>query len=161
MRSSRSITGLRGVRNGRFAAEIKGRKIAAQNRAYGNRWRMPSEKHRSQLRDLVIERRSPGSIDAPRGGFYDPPADAWPDSRRNRPGPGRILPRLRMMRSEPIVVLGAGGHAQVVVATLLDCDLPIAGLFDDDAQKWGQSVLGIPILGPLSDIPDSWRKKRD
>ena len=40
-----------------------------------------------------------------------------------------------MMRSEPIVVLGAGGHAQVVVATLLDCGLPVAGLFDDETAE--------------------------
>jgi sugar O-acyltransferase (sialic acid O-acetyltransferase NeuD family) len=59
------------------------------------------------------------------------------------------------MRSEPIVVLGAGGHAQVVVATLLECGLSVAGLFDDDAKKWGQSILGVPVLGPLCDIPNS------
>ena len=59
------------------------------------------------------------------------------------------------MRSEPIVVLGAGGHAQVVVATLRECGLAVAGMFDDDSKKWGQSVLGVPVLGGLDEIPNS------
>lgn len=63
--------------------------------------------------------------------------------------------RLTVMRGEPIVVLGAGGHAHVVVATLLDCGWPVAGIFDDDDRKWGQSILGLSVLGSTDEVPDS------
>ena len=59
------------------------------------------------------------------------------------------------MRGEGVVVLGAGGHGHVVVATLLDCGWTVAGIFDDDARTWGRSILGAEVLGSTDEIPDS------
>ncbi|MGH8612395.1 MAG: acetyltransferase [Gammaproteobacteria bacterium] len=55
-----------------------------------------------------------------------------------------------MPEGNPVYILGAGGHAKVVASTLLAAGYRGAGFFDDDAGKWGQTVLGLPVLGDLS-----------
>ena len=51
-----------------------------------------------------------------------------------------------------IHIIGGGGHAKVVVRTLLDLGYTIAAIFDDDPQTWGRKLLGIPIVGPIDRI---------
>lgn len=41
-----------------------------------------------------------------------------------------------------LYVLGAGGHAKVVVSTLLAAGLSVDGLFDDDPSKAGALPAG-------------------
>ena len=54
------------------------------------------------------------------------------------------------MAAKPSVyVLGCGGHAKVVVQTLRALDYDIAVVFDDDGGKWGRTVMGIPVNGPI------------
>tara|TARA_R110002073_G_scaffold74100_2_gene181075 strand:- start:71598 stop:72203 length:606 start_codon:yes stop_codon:yes gene_type:complete len=48
--------------------------------------------------------------------------------------------------SAKLVVLGAGGHAKVVIATAQALGYEVIGAYDDGSRA-GQSVLGIPILG--------------
>ncbi len=57
-----------------------------------------------------------------------------------------------------ILILGAGGHGQVVVDILLasaqinpDSARSLSFL-DDDERLWGKSVLGTPVLGPISSV---------
>jgi sugar O-acyltransferase (sialic acid O-acetyltransferase NeuD family) len=52
----------------------------------------------------------------------------------------------------PICVIGGGGHAKVVIATLREGGRVIEGVFDDDVAKHGQRVLGHLVLGPISAI---------
>jgi UDP-perosamine 4-acetyltransferase len=47
----------------------------------------------------------------------------------------------------PCIVLGAGGHARVVVDLLLLHGATVAGLYAPDASLRGQSLLGIEIRG--------------
>jgi len=54
--------------------------------------------------------------------------------------------------TDSILVLGAGGHGKVVADCALSCGLAVAG-FIDDAVRPGLQVLGIPVLGPLSELP--------
>lgn len=49
-----------------------------------------------------------------------------------------------------VYIFGAGGHAKVVVSTLLAAGQEVVGLFDDDPRKWGTYVYGIPVLGPIA-----------
>ena len=58
-----------------------------------------------------------------------------------------------------ILIIGAGGHAQVVADALL-CrqrilaePLHLLGFVDDFPQLWGQTRLGLPILGGLDTVP--------
>ncbi|GGL75084.1 hexapeptide transferase [Deinococcus aerolatus] len=51
-----------------------------------------------------------------------------------------------------ILVVGAGGHAKVVIATLRAAGLDVAGVLDDRAESWGTSILGCSVLGGLDQL---------
>lgn len=51
--------------------------------------------------------------------------------------------------SQSVVVLGAGGHAKVVVSLLRSCGYEVAGLYDDRAEAWGTRVLGAEVVGAI------------
>jgi sugar O-acyltransferase (sialic acid O-acetyltransferase NeuD family) len=50
------------------------------------------------------------------------------------------------------LVIGAGGHGKSVVSVLLVTGTAIAGVLDDDPDSRGRVVLGVPVLGPVSDL---------
>jgi UDP-perosamine 4-acetyltransferase len=59
------------------------------------------------------------------------------------------------MRAPTCVLLGAGGHARVVVDSLLlqpNLGVPVA-ILDPDAALRGSQVLGVPILGGDEELP--------
>jgi UDP-perosamine 4-acetyltransferase len=48
----------------------------------------------------------------------------------------------------PIVGIGAGGHAKVVLEILRhDAHYRLAGLLDRNSELWGKQISGIPVLG--------------
>jgi sugar O-acyltransferase (sialic acid O-acetyltransferase NeuD family) len=51
------------------------------------------------------------------------------------------------MSRERIVVLGAGGHAKVVVATLQAAGRTVAAALDDDPARAGVRLLGVEVAG--------------
>lgn len=46
-----------------------------------------------------------------------------------------------------IIVLGAGGHAKVLIDSLLASSAVIAGIVDPDPALAGTTILGVPVLG--------------
>jgi len=56
--------------------------------------------------------------------------------------------------SEPVAIVGAGGHAKVIVGLLRALELPILGCFDGNPAKRGSNVLGAPILA-LEELPET------
>jgi acetyltransferase EpsM len=56
---------------------------------------------------------------------------------------------------ERVAVLGAGGHAAVIVSTLQAMGRTVAAVFDDSPKNWGNNVLGVPIRGPIAAVRDS------
>lgn len=48
----------------------------------------------------------------------------------------------------PLIVVGAGGHAKVVVATARAAGWTIRAVVDDDARRWDDAILGIRVTGP-------------
>lgn len=59
--------------------------------------------------------------------------------------------------TQPWIIIGAGGHARVILDTLLALAEPVMGLTDADASKHGQQVRGIPVMGAddiVSEYPD-------
>jgi sugar O-acyltransferase (sialic acid O-acetyltransferase NeuD family) len=50
-----------------------------------------------------------------------------------------------------VVVLGAGGHAKVVLRTLEISGYEVVGVFDDDPAKMGMSLLGHAVQGSIED----------
>lgn len=53
-----------------------------------------------------------------------------------------------------VYVLGAGGHAKVVIATLRSAGHAVRGAFSDRADDHGRLVLGVPVLGPIESLFD-------
>ncbi len=53
-----------------------------------------------------------------------------------------------------VSIIGAGGHAKVVVATLLDRGVTVDGLYDDANEKWGSQILGINIIDSVLSLLD-------
>jgi sugar O-acyltransferase (sialic acid O-acetyltransferase NeuD family) len=52
---------------------------------------------------------------------------------------------------QTVWVIGGGGHAKVVIATLQAAgNFTIAGVLDDDPRRRGDRVVGIPIVGDTS-----------
>jgi sugar O-acyltransferase (sialic acid O-acetyltransferase NeuD family) len=49
--------------------------------------------------------------------------------------------------SLPHIILGAGGHAKVLIEALQRSAIPILGITDSDGCKIGSSLLGIPVIG--------------
>lgn len=47
----------------------------------------------------------------------------------------------------PVIIVGAGGHAKVVIDTLLASSIEIIGATDSNPEKNGTCILGIPIVG--------------
>lgn len=60
--------------------------------------------------------------------------------------------------SLPVIILGAGGHAKVLIDALLATSAVIAGIVDPDLTLTGSRILGVPVLGNddiISDFPPS------
>lgn len=55
--------------------------------------------------------------------------------------------------SAPLVLLGASGHAKVVIAALREAGREVSACYDDDERRWGTEVLGVPVKGPGSAVP--------
>lgn len=58
-----------------------------------------------------------------------------------------------------LYVLGSGGHAKVVIATIEACGHKVMGLFDDDPRTHGKKILGVPVLGSIADVKNYPVKK--
>ena len=52
--------------------------------------------------------------------------------------------------SDGIWVIGAGGHAKVVIETIWAAGETVAGVFDSDPKKNGSNVLGASVTAPFS-----------
>lgn len=44
-----------------------------------------------------------------------------------------------------VAVFGAGGHAKVVIATLMAAGFRVRAAYDDTPEEWGRQLLGVPI----------------
>jgi sugar O-acyltransferase (sialic acid O-acetyltransferase NeuD family) len=57
-----------------------------------------------------------------------------------------------MSLSSDLIVVGAGGHAKVVVATARAAGLRVVAIADDARPRWGQALLGVSISGPTAPV---------
>lgn len=61
-------------------------------------------------------------------------------------------------KANPAVVIGAGGHAKVVISVLRAAGYDVVAVYDDSPEKLSQRLLGVPIVGPIAalrDIPET------
>lgn len=55
------------------------------------------------------------------------------------------------MNKKRIYVIGAGGHAKVIISSLISIGLKPEGIFDDDRGKIGKYILDIPVIGTIEE----------
>lgn len=53
-----------------------------------------------------------------------------------------------------VLVVGAGGHAKVLIATLAAMGETVQGCLDDDPSAIGRFVLGVPVVGSIARLSD-------
>ncbi len=54
----------------------------------------------------------------------------------------------------PLLVIGGGGHAKVVIATARAAGYLVVGAWDDDPRRQGSEVLGVPVHGPIAALAE-------
>ncbi len=55
-----------------------------------------------------------------------------------------------------VILLGAGGHARVLIDAFLTArTATVVGALDNDTSKHGTSVFGVPVIGPATLITDT------
>ncbi len=64
------------------------------------------------------------------------------------------MPVFDQASSSQIAVIGAGGHAKVVIDTLHSNHQHVCAVYDDNENLWGKTLLGIPICGPISKLSE-------
>lgn len=57
--------------------------------------------------------------------------------------------------TERVMVLGAGGHAKVVIDVLRAAGHDVVAVFDDDPARQGQTFRDAPVMG-MTDVAASW-----
>lgn len=57
-----------------------------------------------------------------------------------------------MSARDEVHVIGAGGHAKVVIGTLDAAGYTVKAVYDDDERRWGGRLLGVPIVGAVADL---------
>ena len=53
-----------------------------------------------------------------------------------------------------VLILGAGGHAKVIADILMCRGILVRGFLDDDRKFWGETRLGLPVLGAIDLFPE-------
>jgi sugar O-acyltransferase (sialic acid O-acetyltransferase NeuD family) len=53
-----------------------------------------------------------------------------------------------------VIVIGAGGHAKVVISSLRASGWYVRVVYDDDPKKWSHKILDVPILGPVDRLAE-------
>lgn len=51
------------------------------------------------------------------------------------------------MKTMPVIILGAGGHAKVLLDALLLTSIPVKGITDTAPEKTGSLILGVTVIG--------------
>lgn len=53
---------------------------------------------------------------------------------------------------EEIAIVGAGGHGKVAIRAAQAAGSRVVAIFDDDPNKWGTLMFGVPVVGPVDAI---------
>lgn len=62
------------------------------------------------------------------------------------------MPEFSYRTCSRIAIIGAGGHAKVVIQTLQAAGEYVSAIYDDDSSRWGEQINGVPITGPIDTL---------
>jgi len=58
-------------------------------------------------------------------------------------------------RRGDLIVIGCGGHGKVIIQTARAAGYRPVAMYDDDPKLWNTEFFGVPVIGPVAEIPDS------
>ncbi len=56
------------------------------------------------------------------------------------------------MKEKPVILLGAGGHAKVLLDILLEQNIEVVGIVEKDGADLSLDLYGVPVIGSDSDV---------
>ncbi len=56
------------------------------------------------------------------------------------------------MKEKPVILLGAGGHAKVLLDILLEQNIEVLGIAEKDGTDLPSGLYGVPVIGSDSDV---------
>lgn len=56
------------------------------------------------------------------------------------------------MKEKPVILLGAGGHAKVLLDILLEQNIEVVGIAEKDGADLSSDLYGVPVIGSDSDV---------
>ncbi|MDA7980862.1 MAG: acetyltransferase, partial [Pirellulales bacterium] len=56
--------------------------------------------------------------------------------------------------AKQVLLVGAGGHAKVLISLLRDLGFQVVAAYDDDEAAWGTSILDVSVTGPIDRLSD-------
>lgn len=56
------------------------------------------------------------------------------------------------MKEKPVILLGAGGHAKVLLDILLEKNIEVLGIAEKDGTDLPSGLYGVPVIGSDSDV---------
>ena len=59
-----------------------------------------------------------------------------------------------MSNNKSVLVIGGGGHGKSVISVLRTAGYAVEAVIDDDPEKWGEELMGVPVTGPISKLSD-------
>lgn len=62
---------------------------------------------------------------------------------------------ISMNNDKNIIILGAGGHAPVVIEIARACGFTVTAIYDDNPASIGKSISGVAVAGRIAELPDS------
>ncbi len=63
------------------------------------------------------------------------------------------------MNDKQVYILGAGGHAKVVISTLQAKGYQVAGIYDDDPALTDTHILNVPVIGAIKNLPQNFSEQ--
>ena len=51
---------------------------------------------------------------------------------------------------DELVIIGAGSQTKAIISAARLAGMTVRAIYDDDSARWGESLLGVPIVGPLA-----------
>jgi sugar O-acyltransferase (sialic acid O-acetyltransferase NeuD family) len=66
-----------------------------------------------------------------------------------------------MLNAARVAVIGGGGHAREVIATLEAAGYRAAAIFDDDPRRHGERVLGVEVQGTTQSLVTDFERRFD
>ena len=65
---------------------------------------------------------------------------------------GKSVSIAKFSQEEAVAIIGAGGHAKVVISTLRSCGFNVLEIYDDNSEIIGTNIEGVPVVATIDEL---------